>query len=189
VPWCLGGSVCGENKYFYPVILSNFLVPAPPGANSVLDAKKGPAVNWRAFLSQGRAFHCIFLVEAVGIEPTSEDTPEVTATCLVGFQSLAWRALRPTSIPPSPAGNYLAVRVPAPRTASPFYRRPAQFHGRGPYTGRGCLYLGGQSQVIVGNYWFFPFFYEAWVLGMLSDPVSIPVETVSPPLFLAKRMG
>jgi len=57
----------------------------------------------RAF-SAGGDFPRDYLVEAVGIEPTSEDTPEVTATCLVGFQSLARRLLKPTSQPPSPAG-------------------------------------------------------------------------------------
>jgi len=84
-------------------------------------------------------FPLIQMVEAVGIEPTSEDRPDRASTCLVDVLiSPGSQSTDRESRPVDPEKN-LAPPVPAPREASLFLRRPAQLHRRGSRDRRGCL--------------------------------------------------
>jgi hypothetical protein len=121
------------------------------------------------------------MVEAVGIEPTSEDTPELTATCLVGFQfsrAASSETDKYDAVASREISRYKGFGSPCsqPVLSSPYAAPQAGIMRR-----TWLHYLCSQSQIIVGNCIVFPFFNEAWVLGMLSNPDYIPVETVSPP--------
>ena len=121
------------------------------------------------------------MVEAVGIEPTSEDRPDRASTCLVDAY-FHRAATPPTEKAARPAGRDLALRVPAPRKASLFFRRPVQAPQAGIMQ-RTWLPLIRQPEPI--HCWqllVFPFGNGVRVPGMRPDPTIYPRRNRVAPL-------